>query len=302
MAQSVVHIGLHKTATTWLQRHLFPLVTSHRVVERELIQEALIRQHAFAFDAERARNTMHLRPAEAVLLSEEHLSGDLFNDGFRGALSRELARRIRATLPDSEIALVIRRQSDIIASTYGQYVAVGGTHTLARFLFHPELKWYIPGFDFDHYDYRKWIEYYRAEFGPERVHVFLYEDFATDNRAFVDSFLQRLGLTVSGVPAYAARERPRLGAVELAVFRFWNRFRRGGLAHKHYFLHVPGARRVGKRLSRLAGAALGHKPGQVPQPIHEFIRARYAESNAWVMRETGLDLARHGYPCSKAES
>jgi len=298
MAQCIVHIGLHKTATTWLQRHLFPLVTSHRVVPRDVIQDALIRQHAFTFDPERARRGLQLRPGESVLLSEEHLSGDVFSGGFRGSLGRELARRIRATLPEAEIVVFFRRQPDIIASTYSQYVGIGGSHGLSRFLFHPGLEWYVPAFDFDHFDYRKWIECYAAEFGRERLHLFLYEDFAADNRAFVASFTERLGLTFGGTPSYGARERPRLGAVEQGILRFSNRFRRDAVPYKQYFFPLPYARAIGGKLSRYSRKIFPRAPGRMPASVRAYIEARYAESNAWVMRTTGLDLARLGYPCA----
>ena len=42
----IVHIGYHKTASTWFQKRFYPCVRSHRYVERRRIQEAFLHDTA----------------------------------------------------------------------------------------------------------------------------------------------------------------------------------------------------------------------------------------------------------------
>src|SRR5690606_20369113 len=82
---AVVHLGYHKTATTWLQKQLFPRATSHEFIPRKTVQQAFLAPSGMHFDAEEARRVLGLdnrnRP---VLLSEENLSGYLHNGGLHG--------------------------------------------------------------------------------------------------------------------------------------------------------------------------------------------------------------------------
>ena len=72
----IVHIGYHKTATTWFQRSVYPHAESHRWVPRGRVQAALLDPSGMAFDPDRARALlMEGDDGRPPLLCEENLSG-----------------------------------------------------------------------------------------------------------------------------------------------------------------------------------------------------------------------------------
>ena len=94
MPRPIVHIGYHKTATTWFQKNFYPLVRNARFVARDRVRAAFLEIGAFHFDAEAARAALGVEAGESVILCEEGLSGYLHNGGLGGHLSRSVAERI----------------------------------------------------------------------------------------------------------------------------------------------------------------------------------------------------------------
>jgi hypothetical protein len=43
----IVHIGVHKTATDWFQKKVYPSAASHRLINRTRVREALIEPAPF---------------------------------------------------------------------------------------------------------------------------------------------------------------------------------------------------------------------------------------------------------------
>jgi len=197
----LVHIGYHKTATTWLQRRVFddPLCGFRRYPP-SLIAQRLIEPHPFAFDPEACR--AELRPwietaqrADLVpVLSHERLSGYPHSGGFD---SLEVLDRVASVLPAARILITIREQGAIIASNYHQYVVDGGACPLERYLDPPQTgPRRVPGFALEFFQFDRLIEAYRSRFGADRVLVLLYEEF----RAQPAEYLTRLG-SFAGVNA-----------------------------------------------------------------------------------------------------
>jgi hypothetical protein len=292
---SVVHVGLPKTGSKWLQRVLFPRVTSHAVVPRAAVRALLIEPHTFDFDPRSARAALGV-DAGPKILSEESLSGDPHTGGHRGALVRELARRLKATLPDARYLLVLRRQPEMIESSYREYVRQGGTHSIRRYLLHPEARKVLPLFAFEHFDYRGFTTLYWELFGKERVTVCLYEELAEDNVRFAARLATALGLDVSLEGLSTRRENEGMSSAGLTATRLLNRFTREHVGYKQYALHVPKMLALSRRVGALVSRVLPARRPLLDGELRAEIRVRYAESNAWLARETGLDLARHGYP------
>jgi len=130
----VVHVGYHKTATTWFQKRFYPLVPSHRFVSRKYVQESLLLPTAYRFDPESARIGLGVKhEAPPPILCEEELSGNPHSGGMRGSFSKDIAEHIRATLPDARIVIFIRNQVDMSAALYRHYVREGGTAAPRRY-------------------------------------------------------------------------------------------------------------------------------------------------------------------------
>ena len=52
---AIVHLGYHKTATTWLQKQLFPRAQSHEFIPRKTVQQAFLAPPGMHFDPAEAR-------------------------------------------------------------------------------------------------------------------------------------------------------------------------------------------------------------------------------------------------------
>lgn len=306
--RSIVHVGYHKTATTWFQQAIYPHATSHRYVPRRTVQEALLAPGAFAFDPARARAALGPEP---LVLCEENLSGYIHNGGLNGHLSAAMAERVRATLPGARIVIFVRSQPAMIAACYAQYVRGGGTHRPHRYLFPADHlygaatdPWKAPRFSFDHFDYHALAGRYRELFGATAVHVFPYEALRADPGGFLRRFAAALDLDLGWDRIDYGDRNGSYGRVGMATARALNRFTARSAADKRTWLHLPffyaGRRWLMERAGRLPDRA--STPVEVlGAPTVAWIAARYAASNARLAVEFGLDLAAHGYPLGPPE-
>lgn len=304
---AIVHIGYHKTATTWFQDRFYPAIVSHRYLACKKVREALVHPHAFAFDAQVAKERLELEDCRPPILCEEELSGSFYTGGHMGALSKELAERIKLVIPQAQIVVFIRHQVDIIGAAYAQYVKQGGTYGPSYFLFpgrHYKGPWRMPYkmplFAFEHFAYLGLIRHYQALFGAERVHVFAYEALRQDPRGFLADYAQRLNLQVDlqRLDFNAANSSYRHRTLQLA--RIFNHLTYRNVAYKRYVLPISSYR----YLERLMGwfdttPMAGHKftaRDLLGREIVAHIEHFYADSNRILAAETGLPLAAYHYP------
>lgn len=308
----VVHIGYHKTATTWLQQLYFPALEGVRMVPRPAIIQALLEPDAFRFDPAEARSRLGLEPNRRTLISMEALSGYLHHGGYQGHVSRAIAERLRETLgADTDILVVLRRQPDVLAACYAQYVRAGGTHSIDRYLF-PEsyLKPQrcrpdkIPRFRVAHFDYRPLLQHYRNLFGSDRVHVFVYEHLREDPAAWLRQLESRLDWHAGPLTRSSRRNRS-YGPLQLTIARWLNHLTAEAVLDKRHWLHVPGWYLLTRGLLTLSNRALPAptvgKPA-LPSRLRQRIDTYYAQSNAALATEWGLPLERYAYPLPGAQS
>jgi hypothetical protein len=102
------HIGLHKTATTWLQRHFFPNLDGVRLVEEREFEKIL---------------PAAVRGTGVLVVSRETLSGSIARGAEPGDKTRQLVRnlgRISAAAPDAGIIICFREHRAWLASAFAQ--------------------------------------------------------------------------------------------------------------------------------------------------------------------------------------
>lgn len=309
MSDALLHIGYHKTATNWFQRHFYPRVENAAYIHRKKVRQAFLHDSALVFDAGEAVIALGVQEGSRYILCEEELSGNIHSGGLFGFLSKEVGHRLKAVFPDADVVIFIRNQLDMIGSVYKQYVKEGGTHGPERYLFPakrlPQSGFQpakVPLFSFDHFDYTALITHYEALFGRDRVHVYLFEDFERDNQGFGQAFAARHGLEVSA-EAFGGRKvfNPGYQWGTLYLARLLSLFTREDVIDKHYLLHVPGlyknVRKLLKHVNRLP--VMGGEPDArslLGSRIADGIRLRYAASNRSLAEARGLDLARYDYP------
>jgi len=313
MQAPLLHIGLQKTASTWLQNKLFKPTKlgfgtfgGEAAVKRELVG---LDDLEFDPDACRAVFAPGLEEVQArglvPVLSAERLSGDVLFGAYDAA---RLADRLARTFPEARVLIVLREQRSMLFSAYQQYVKVGGQLPLREYLRRASKSHPWPC-DLRRYEYDRLIGRYHELFGRERVLVLPYELFRSDPADFVRRILDFAGA------------EPEPGAAESLWFakvvnRSWPPV---GIAAKRRlnwlvrermnpWAPIDGRGDTGRKLSRLARSAGSRAPGGLTARIEGRMRAtiaervgdRYRASNARTSELVGLDLAEFGYDVEPA--
>jgi hypothetical protein len=206
-SEIIVHVGLQKTATKYLQEVFFPRLNNVAYIGRPYTQEnyafnslqyadsSLYSVSAIGEEINRIENKM--AKGSPILISDELLSGFIFYNFINRGM---IAERLSKAIPDATIVLFLRNQIDLIVSLYNQYVKIGwfDNHLDKSFLHRPGKgfpleKWADGARD---WDVKNRFINHRSVFSPEhfrysniyslysdlfrKVHVFLYEDFRKD--------------------------------------------------------------------------------------------------------------------------
>jgi len=310
----ILHVGYHKTASTWFQKRLYPHALSHAAIPRRVVQEAVLAATTFAFDPAGALQRLEdgaspQAQGRPLLLCEEELSGNPHSAGMRGAQSKDVAERLQRMLPEAQVVIFIRDQVDMAATLYSHYVREGGTHGAQRYLFpahyrrdvarHP---FKYPVFDLGFLDYGGLIDCYAGLFGAARVHVLPFEQFRADPRAFVTDYLPRLGLVLDcplEVLDWRA-DNPAFGRHALLLARLLNRLTYRSVLDKHYLVRGL-SNKVRSNLPRaLAASPLAGRRQSPTELLGEVvvreIQQRFQTQNRDLAARWGLPLRELGYP------
>jgi hypothetical protein len=307
-ARPIVHIGYHKTATTWFQKSIWPSLESHAWVPRKVTQAALLNPPGMHFKPAEARRILGLETRDRpVVLSEENLSGYIHNGGLHGLLGPEAVRRICSVLPEARIVIFIRNQPDMIRATYSQYVAGGGTYGLDKYL-HTYERVYgalrapfkAPAFEWEHFEFDRLIALYDGAFGRENVFVYPYEwlrhpeilfprlESDLDIR-FPEGIAEKRGANVS-------HSEQGMNALRVA-----NRFTRQSVANKDWVIDPPGGHAL-RNVVRFFLKAVPGGPFRLPKTVVADVQRYYAASNRRLAALRDLPLAELGYPMGSDEA
>lgn len=316
MPRPIVHIGYPKTATTWFQKDFYRRLSGRHYVERDALRHAFLSANELTFDpAQALRLLVGDGDPDRLLICEEGLSGYLHNGGVMETVTRAFADRLHRMLPDADIVIVLRAQPSIIASTYQQYVRAGGTRSAKRYLFpHPYLKknhreqYKIPLQDVAHFDYVPIVRYYRRLFGPERVHLFLYEELERDPQGFIEKLTTRLGLDADlAIGRTGKRRLAGYGYPIHLLARLFNLLTYRAVLDKRYVVHIPGWYRLQRKaLTRLNDTGWF---GDAPSPqrilgrdVVRWLEHRFAQPNRELAGLTGLPLTEFGWVLEAPEA
>lgn len=216
-APALIHIGMHKTGTTWLQRCVFPSVGSEIFATSDLHADCSVLGRNFLADLiKRDATSPQCLPRDASnlkLLSSEALVGEPFRSllGKRAPAS-EIVSRVRDAFKDCRILCVRRSSGELRESLYLQYVQTGGTLNRKNFenleLNHSYLA------------LESMLAPWEAEF--DRVNVLEYDDLKTDPEKFVNAISD-----LSGLPLRIIDERRHNVSMKHARVRrvrYYNRF------------------------------------------------------------------------------
>mgnify|MGYP001054297898 FL=1 len=286
-----IHPGFVKTATSTLQRHVFPrhpeiayLGLPAPTADLEWAIRHLCQADSTVWEGERVatilRTAAEAAPADRLLLvSYENFA--LHESTDKGLV----AERLASLLPGATILFTIRRQEELVTSWYLTKLRA----RIKRKAFIPFEEWYWterrePHLSIlDDLRYTPTIEAYRRLFGAERVEVVPFELLRREPAAFARACAAALGVDPETFARLLAGHREN-AAMSQRYFDFWRRF--GHLLPRRL------ARKWARRMPMHEGPS-ARIP--LPEPIRADIARVVAEDNRRLAELTGLDLAGLGY-------
>lgn len=206
-APLLLHVGYHKTATSWMQQRLFrPEHGYAPLMSHEEVDRLLTRPHGLEWDPAPARALLARRraavePGLVPVVSSEILSGNPF---FGGRESDVYAERLRQVAPDARILVSIRAQGRILPSVYMQYLLRGGTLPPEAFFEGRADLGYV-AFSPAHFEYDRLVARYQALFGRDAVHLLQQEALKADMDAAAAALARFAGARRFGGLSEAAR-------------------------------------------------------------------------------------------------
>jgi len=301
MKSSILHIGYPKTATKWFQKEFYPKTPDTYLVKRDDIFSRLAFQDTYSYSPSGFLSWLNgVAGSSRVVICDEILVGGLDIGFGNGEFAMLMSERLHGVLPDSQVVIFIRNQHDALESAYSHYIMAGGTYSPSRFLgIKPMFSKPFMGYHLFNpklFEYSKLIERYTTLFGKDRVHVFLYEDFAENPAQFIAHLCSKLQLEIPENLSYARVNR-RYSWLALQKQRFLNRFTRGNTPFKQYFLNIPGLYRYSRQMTLAIDRYISLPGFKFGKKVHSWIESRFSESNQslsqWVAREK---LMHWNYP------
>ena len=246
MKETVLHVGLHKTASTFLQTVVFPLARNWTVLTRPYTQC----NHAFnqlqysddsLYRADQVRAELAPFQQKRLLISDESLSGKPV--GWSYINRSTIARRLAEIAPSATVLVFLRGQPSMLASQYNQYVKrMLGTKTPEDFVWQAKTDYsmddYFAGVEakpnsllyntnstFLHPTSFRYVELLNLYYGLfESVEVFLYEDLVHEPVAVYERLEEIFACKFDRTKlATTRRENPSIGATGLRAQRVMNR-------------------------------------------------------------------------------
>ncbi len=222
MSAVIIHTGLHKAASTWLQKVWFPAVTRnyHKFGREEL--DAL--QQAKGYDPQYLKNIITrftLNDAEPVILSHEELSGH--PHGYEGIDPEDVIKNIGKSVPEAKIIFITRNQKDYMNSLYTYRVSIKGMES------RPILDFLYGEFDLGLRGKMTGLgdlaESYVKKFGKKNVLALPVELLKTDRDAFLSALAEFIGIAPPDIedrPQKANISIKKAGTLErLAEWNEW---------------------------------------------------------------------------------
>ena len=229
----ILHIGFHKTATSWLQRNLFSNEEmGFHLIDRKMVLQDFVFIHPFDYiydNSALVRKYALLcddicRQGLVPVVSQERLSGSTHCGGYD---CREISERVKHCFPEAKVLITIREQKDLIYSTYSQYIKRTGAYSLREYL-EPKERIKYPEFNLDHFKFDRIIHHYHSLFSKKNVIVLPFEFFLENPLSFINRLYSFFKIPFDEQMIARILQRPkvntRMGGLDLSVKSVLNPF------------------------------------------------------------------------------
>ncbi|MBD3209147.1 hypothetical protein GF367_01885 [Candidatus Woesearchaeota archaeon] len=289
MRTLIWHVGLHKTASTFLQHEVFPKLggvkqlTSHgKYGTVDLMNKNLSQR-----DVKRIRGELKKRATAGTnLLSCEGLAGSAYprrpvKD--RVQILDDIKKVSQGFKP--KVILVLRRQDKLIESVYRDYVRGGAVDDFDTFMGRLFRRWGGRGGFVQWFSFSAYVRELHKMFEKQNVLVLTQEGLKASPTHFMESLCRFIG---TDVPAYHNKPRNRsYGAVQMRLARklnilFKTRCNPRGL--------IP-LRIVPAILGREVFFRLFPKPYRIPEAWRKELLELFSEDNRILKEKYGIGFS-----------
>lgn len=299
MAQPLIHIGLHKTGTTWMQRRLFVDEEIGFAMPwprgREYAAKLLVNAPPFSFDAEATRQAFAQGMAECEqrgvvpVISHENLSGRPVEGIYDG---KAIADRLHEAFPEGRVLITIREQRSMMKSLYRQYIRQDGDGGPEHFFEQSDYgETFFQRCRVHHLEYHHIIRYYQQLFSAGQVLVLPHELLRESATDFARRVCEHVGRSLAKEPSME-RDNVGMRAGALDAVRRMNRWLPARFSPRRDALEQWLIRRgkffdwlfKGEKIERRLAAY-----------IQTYAEGRFTQSNEIASTLIGLDLKQYGY-------
>ena len=312
----LIHIGFHKTGTTWLQRELF--ISSNHVFEP--FSNKKIGQSNLAFKFIKGEDGNVLPPFDnniecvqrellkllqlkrtienkIFVMSSERLSGNPHSSAIDG---KNIAHRLKYVFPNAKIFISIREQKSFLLSNYYQYLSRGGLNSLKRYL---NLKYDYMEYKFspNHIKYHLIIEEYQKLFGKENVLVLPYEMLKDTPQEYIQSIGNFVEKKITfDESRFEVRHNTKSNHFIMYHLRFLSYFLFSNSLNNYSRLHNRFSRFCALVIKKITGKIIPNTWNKkiqlkMKKEITTFSSNRYAVSNTVTSNLINTDLSNYGY-------
>lgn len=215
--QTIVHIGMHKTGTTFLQKEVFPKCTNFHHLHNKSLRSI--------YHPSKGGSKQHL------LVSDELLSGNPYDENTFDDFKLKMDI-IRDMFGDPKILVAFRKHGSYVTSIYNQYLQQGNNMDMPDF-FNLKNTGLLKIEDVTYVDR---INYLKELFSD--VTIYTYDDFKSAPQSITEQICTRLGLTIEGAVNYGIQHNQSISsAIQHKTIRRLNRLNSilGGILTNKYF-------------------------------------------------------------------
>lgn len=315
-ADPLVHIGFPKTATTFLQRRVFGADPHIHALGRPNpeyntdangLRHHLLQADAAAFEARiPALRTFVERAVAAAqarqpVLSDEHVATGRLTSTVATQMPVTILERVHALWPTAHVLIVVRRQPALLRALHRNDLRVARTRKSAD-AWLDSLK-REPGSAVLHaLDFDALVANACAIFGPDRVHVAVYEDMAHRPDHFAHTLSAATGIPIDRCRAYLRMPTVNTTSVVEDLYLAMRRRVPGALRRSAVLrpmrrvvslqrVHAVGARWLPKAAAKAEFSASNE----------QFLSDFFAASNTALADRLDRDLRALGYPTEPRE-
>jgi len=291
-----IHIGLHKTGTTYLQSSVFPeLELNYLRRDDPSFQPYLKRirhQDPIVFDADAVREGIAPLLREGKnLISDEGLSGSPLQ---RYANRDAILCKLHRVFPNAVIIVAIREQRDLIDSMYRQYIAAGGTHKLCDVLSETGSGVSYDQIDLESLCFSKYLTRIEEMFGRNQLQVLVYEDLVCDRKRFLSRIEETVGVQLPNEPN-SERRNVSLPPKVIPLRRRLNRIFMSRARNNGFLPRPPFLDGMLRRLAFLVPTGSYARERQALEGMAE----RYGDDSRLISDRYDLELDVHPYKKDK---